>query len=192
MVSLTVQDASKVSPGLSAHPVLAPPMLTHGAQAGVAERAFLGMVRIQLLARDAILLGQLSECLGVLPDPGFYTQQPSRRIHWLTPTEYLVVVEANGEPAVMDLLAHLPVYLSVVSDSRLTLGLEGGHVPELLARRCALDLRPQVFTSGRSTVTRLAGLPVMVTRLEGDCYELTIDRCYGEYLWACVAEVSGA
>ena len=84
MLSLTVQDASKVSPGLSAHPVLAPPMLTHGAQAGVAERAFLGMVRIQLLARDAILLEQLSERLGVLPAPGFYTQQPSRRIHWLT------------------------------------------------------------------------------------------------------------
>ena len=152
-------------------------------QGAVVERAFLGMLRIQALQLDAALSQQLADRLGPLPEPGYFTQQQGRRIHWLAPREYLIVVAENTEQTMINLLSDLPLYLTLISDSRLALSLVGEHVPELLAQRCGLDLHPNRFTVGCSTVTRMAGLPMMVSRLADMDYEITFDRSYGQYVW---------
>jgi len=157
------------------------PVLDAQSHCAAVERNFLGMLRIQGLPQDADLLQQLSHRLGTLPAPGDFTEQQGRRIHWIAPKEYLVVVAENEEQTVIDLLADLPVYVSIISDSRLTLSLKGGHVSELLAQRCDLDLHPDRFRVGCSTITRIAGLPVMVSRLGKSDYEVTVDRSYGRY-----------
>ena len=174
-------EIKKTAPG--AAPLRPRPVLTAAADDRVKEYAFLGMVRIQVLKMDGQLLQQLTNKLGALPEPGNFTQHQGWRIHWLTPDEYLLVVEEGGEQKVMALLADLPLYVSVISDSRMTLCVCGEHVPDLLAERCALDLHPDVFLVGCSTVTRMAGLPVMVSRMDRYSYEVTTDRSYGHYLW---------
>jgi len=161
----------------------AQPVLDVQPQDAVVERAFLGMLRIQTLRMDGGLLQQLTDRLGTLPEAGYFKQQQDRRTHWLSPQEYLVVVEDGQEQLVIDLLADLPVYVSIISDSRVTLSLIGQHIPELLAQRCGLDLHPDVFAVGCSTITRMAGLPVMVSRLGNVEYEVTVDRSYGQYFW---------
>lgn len=167
----------------SAKVLKARPVIENQIQGAVMEHAFLGMVRIQSLKMEGQLLQQLTDTLGVLPEPGNFKQHQDWRIHWLTPDEYLLVVEEGGEQKVMELLADLPLYVSVISDSRVTLSLSGTKVPELLAQRCALDLHPDVFLVGCSTVTRMTGLPVMVSRMDRYSYEVTTDRSYGHYLW---------
>ncbi len=159
------------------------PVLNVQPQGAVVERAFLGMLRIQALQMDAEVLRQLTDRLGTLPEAGYFKQHQTRRVHWLSPQEYLLVVAEGQEQALIDLLADLPVYVSVISDSRLTLSLVGQHIPELLAQRCGLDVHPDVFAVGCSTITRMAGLPVMVSRLGDIDYEITIDRSYGQYFW---------
>ena len=159
------------------------PVLNVQSQGAVVERAFLGMLRIQALRMDAELLRQLADRLGTLPEAGYFKQRQTQRVHWLSPQEYLLVVAEGQEQLIIDLLADLTVYVSVISDSRLTLSLVGQHIPELLAQRCGLDLHPDVFAVSRSTITRMAGLPVMVSRIGDIDYEITIDRSYGEYFW---------
>ena len=176
-------SAKSKKTGLGAIALKPRPVLAVAANDAVKEYAFLGMVRIQALKMDGQLLQQLTDKLGALPEPGNLKQHQDWRIHWLTPVEYLVVVEEGGEQKVMELLADLPLYVSVISDSRVTLSLSGTKVPELLAQRCALDLHPGVFLVGCSTVTRMTGLPVMVSRMDRYSYEVTTDRSYGHYLW---------
>lgn len=159
------------------------PVLERQAPGAVMERAHVGMLRIQTPKMAAALLQPLADRLGTLPEPGYLTQQQEWRIHWLAPREYLVVTEADKEQSVIELLADLPVYVSIISDSRLTLGLQGAHMPERLAQRCGLDLHPDRFRVGCSTITRIAGLPVMVSRLGQSDYEVTLDRSYGQYVW---------
>ena len=158
-------------------------------QTGLRERPLLAQVRVQCVAMDEALQQALRERLGELPRPGYFVEREGRRIHWLGPKEFLVIMDRDCEAMIIDRLADLPVKLSIISDSRVTLSLSGEQVAMNLAQHCALDLHSEVFAVGCSTVTRLAGLAAMVSRV-GECeYEVSVDRACGGYLWGCLGGI---
>jgi len=168
-----------IQPRLRARPVL-----EVRAEGRLVERKFLGILRLQVIEWDNVIQAQLCEHLGTLPEASAFVEHHGLRIHWISPKEYLVILEEGGdEQCVIDLLADLPVLISVISDSRITFSLKGEVVPKILAQRCGLDLHPSVFVVGCSTVTRVAGLSVMVVRVDSLVYEVSMDRSYGQYFW---------
>ena len=142
----------------------------------------LGLLRIQVSPGQQNPPPELSQALGLeLPTPGHYQHNDSLRIHWLTPNEWLLCVPLSDVDQWRDRLEILPLYVTETSDSRVRLLLTHSDAPEQLAEACALDLHPSVFTVGCSTVTRVAKIAAMVSRLE-EGIEVMVDRSMGEYL----------
>ena len=70
-----------------------------------------------------------------------------------------------------------------VSDSLVTLWIEGADAPALLARGCGLDLSIGAFGSQACTRTRLAQLPVVIRRATSERFECVVDRASAQWLY---------
>lgn len=70
-----------------------------------------------------------------------------------------------------------------VSDSLVTLWIEGTGAQALLARGCGLDLSVTAFGNQACTRTRLAQLPVLIRRATPERFECVVDRCAAQWLY---------
>jgi sarcosine oxidase, subunit gamma len=70
-----------------------------------------------------------------------------------------------------------------VSDSLVTLWIEGASAPALLARGCGLDLSVGAFGSQACARTRLAQLPVLIRRATPERFECVVDRSVAQWLY---------
>ena len=70
-----------------------------------------------------------------------------------------------------------------VSDSLVTIWIEGAQAPALLARGCGLDLSAGAFGSQACTRTRLAQLPVLLRRAQPERLECIVDRAPAHWLY---------
>jgi sarcosine oxidase subunit gamma len=70
-----------------------------------------------------------------------------------------------------------------VSDSLVTLWIEGTHARALLARGCGLDLSASAFGSQACARTRLAQLPVILRRATPERFECVADRSSAQWLY---------
>jgi sarcosine oxidase subunit gamma len=70
-----------------------------------------------------------------------------------------------------------------VSDSLVTIWIEGGQGPALLARGCGVDLAPGAFGPQACTRTRLAGEPVLLRRALPERLECIVDRSVARWLY---------
>ena len=70
-----------------------------------------------------------------------------------------------------------------VSDSLVTLWIEGAQASALLARGCGLDLSTVAFGSQACTRTRLAQLPVVIRRAAPERFECVVDRSAAQWLY---------
>ncbi len=70
-----------------------------------------------------------------------------------------------------------------VSDSLVTLWIEGTDAPALLARGCGLDLSVGAFGSQACARTRLAQLPVLIRRATPERFECVVDRSAAQWLY---------
>jgi len=70
-----------------------------------------------------------------------------------------------------------------VSDSLVTLWIEGTEAQALLARGCGLDLSAGAFGSQACTRTRLAQLPVILRRATPERFECVVDRSTAQWLY---------
>ncbi len=70
-----------------------------------------------------------------------------------------------------------------VSDSHVTLWIEGAEAQALLARGCGLELTSTAFGSQACTRTRLAQLPVILRRATPERFECVVDRSVAQWLY---------
>ena len=70
-----------------------------------------------------------------------------------------------------------------ISDSLVTLWIEGTDAQALLARGCGLDLSSGAFGSQACTRTRLAQLPVVIRRATPERFECVVDRAAAQWLY---------
>jgi heterotetrameric sarcosine oxidase gamma subunit len=70
-----------------------------------------------------------------------------------------------------------------VSDSLVTLWIEGSDTQALLARGCGLDLSLGAFGLQACARTRLAQLPVVIRRATPDRFECVVERASAQWLY---------
>jgi sarcosine oxidase subunit gamma len=70
-----------------------------------------------------------------------------------------------------------------VSDSLVTIWIEGTQAAALLARGCGLDLSVEAFGNVACTRTRLAQLPVILRRVNSERIECVVDRAVAQHLY---------
>jgi sarcosine oxidase subunit gamma len=70
-----------------------------------------------------------------------------------------------------------------VSDSLVTLWIEGTDAQALLARGCGLELSIGAFGQQACTRTRLAQLPVVIRRATPDRFECLVDRAAAQWFY---------
>lgn len=117
---------------------------------------------------------------------------------WLGPDEWLVVAPdgqaASVEQALRDGRPHDP-WLAVtdVSHNYTRLVAAGPETREILAKGCALDLRPGEFEPGHCAQTLLAKAPVLLRALQDDdVIELWFRNSYTRYLVAWLLDASAS
>ena len=135
-----------------------------------------------------------------------YRQADGTRIARLAPGEALVLADRSGAGPLIQALdgawsmAEADGCFRVRRDeTSCWLLLTGAHAPSMLAKVCAVDLRPQAFTPDAIAQTNVARLNVIVIR--GDlgpvpAYDLITDLASAVYLWGALldamAEYDGA
>ena len=135
-----------------------------------------------------------------------YPQADGTRIARLAPGEALVLADRGGAGPLIETLdqawsmAEADGCFRVARDeTSCWLLLTGTHAPSMLAKVCAVDLRPQAFTPDAIAQTNVARLNVIVIR--GDlgpvpAYDLITDLASAVYLWGALldamAEYDGA
>ena len=102
-----------------------------------------------------------------LPEaPNRVSKNGDRRILWLGPDEFLVLVKAGEEDTLSTIissaLAKQHHAITIVTDSLSCLQLDGPTVRDLLAKGCAIDLHPAKFTEGMCAQTLLTTVGVTI------------------------------
>ena len=135
-----------------------------------------------------------------------YAQADGTRIARLAPGEALVLAGRSGEGPLIETLDKAwsmaeadGCYRVARDETSCWLLLTGAHAPSMLAKVCAVDLRPQVFAPDAIAQTNVARLNVIVIRGDiGDvpAFDLITDVASAVYLWGALldamAEYDGA
>jgi sarcosine oxidase subunit gamma len=82
-------------------------------------------------------------------------------------------------------------YLLPRQDSHAWLALTGRHLPQLMAKLCAVDLHPEVFPAGTVAQTSVARLTAIVCNVGGPTLPLMYllcDRASADYLWGALLD----
>ena len=135
-----------------------------------------------------------------------YPQADGTRIARLAPGEALVLADRSGAGPLIETLdqawsmAEVDGCFRVARDeTSCWLLLTGAHAPSMLAKVCAVDMRPQAFAASAIAQTNVARLNVIVIR--GDigpvpAFDLITDLASAVYLWGALldamAEYDGA
>jgi sarcosine oxidase subunit gamma len=70
-----------------------------------------------------------------------------------------------------------------LSDSFVTIAVEGALATAVLVRGCGLDLSPSAFGNAACSRTRLAQLPVVLRRVNSERFECHVDRSAAQWLY---------
>lgn len=110
----------------------------------------------------------------------------------LSQTEYLLL--ATGQEAGKRLheqeqtwrLSERACYLLPRQDTHAWIGLQGGHLPEMMARLCAVDLSPQAFAPGsiaQTSVARATAIVINASRDDDIRFWLLVDYSLAAWYW---------
>ena len=135
-----------------------------------------------------------------------YAQADGTRIARLAPGEAFVLAGRTGEGPLIETLGKAwsmaeadGCYRVARDETSCWLLLAGAHAPAMLAKVCAVDLRPQVFAPDDIAQTNVARLNVIVIRSdigEVPAFDLITDVASAVYLWGALldamAEYDGA
>lgn len=117
-----------------------------------------------------------------------YANNFDTRVIWLGPDEWLVTGTSLAGP---DLEVRLRETVSPhggaavdVSGQRTTLRLRGSHSRDVLAKGCALDLHPRVFTGRAAAQTTLGQAGVILLTADGGSadYRILVRSSFARYL----------
>jgi sarcosine oxidase subunit gamma len=164
-----------------------------GAATGWTDVSHLGKLELQA---GAAALAEIAAGCGAVLEPG--AAAPAGDAWWcpVTRTRALVICPAAETAALRTRLAAAaeaaPAHAGVVDVTTgfAALAISGPAARELLARVCALDLRPQRMPVGAFRPGSVARTPGMVLRVAEDRYLALVGAALGEYLWTVVADAA--
>jgi heterotetrameric sarcosine oxidase gamma subunit len=90
---------------------------------------------------------------------------------------------ADLVPAVRSSCGRRSFAVTDISDTFVTITVEGSQAPALLVRGCGLDLSPGAFSNSACARTRLAQLPVVLRRVSPEKFECAVDRSAAQWLY---------
>jgi heterotetrameric sarcosine oxidase gamma subunit len=104
------------------------------------------------------------------------------------PSEWLVCYAERPRPALAAELNAAFMETSYratdVSQALVRVQIGGAAAYRLLGKGCSLDLDTTLFAVGRSARTRLAGIPVVISRTGDFSFDCLLTRSHGEYFGA--------
>ena len=103
------------------------------------------------------------------------------------PQDWLVVWPQDAsmyEAVLVDRAAAEGFFLADLSDAYSAWNLRGVRARELLSKGCALDLHPRSFCEQHCARTRFAQIPVVLSCVRPDEFEIYALRSYARYLHA--------
>ena len=122
-----------------------------------------------------------------------YLQSTGERILRLSPNEFAIVGKiVNDRDFITELNSSLHpetdegVFIVPRSDTNCWLKVMGVNAPSMLAKVCAVDLRPQIFPDGAIAQTNIARLNCIVTRHDvglATTYDILTDCASADYFW---------
>lgn len=105
----------------------------------------------------------------------------------LAPDSWWVISALHEGPDLIDAIrkgcGRRACVITELSDSQVTLALDGPRATEVIARGCGLALTAAAFGVEACTRTRLAQLPVVLRRLTQERFECLVDRSAAQYLY---------
>lgn len=138
---------------------------------------------------DPSLVTDVMRMLGIeLPlEPNRWHGDDRLAAVWLGPDEWLLVAPDDEAARIEEGLRQArpaDPWLSVVdvSSNYMRLLLSGAHVREFLAKCCALDLRPDVFSRGDCAQTNLARSRVLLRAIDSNSFEVWLRNSFARYL----------
>jgi heterotetrameric sarcosine oxidase gamma subunit len=93
-------------------------------------------------------------------------------------------------PAVRTACGRRSYAVTDISDSLVTLAIEGAIAPLVLARGCGIDFAGEAFGNFACARTRLAGLAVVLRRVASDKVECVVDRSSAQWLYEWMEDVA--
>jgi sarcosine oxidase subunit gamma len=86
-------------------------------------------------------------------------------------------------PAVRTACGRRSYAVTDISDSLVTIAVEGTLATAVLARGCGIDFSEESFGNFACARTRLAGLPAVLRRVTSERYECVVDRSAAQWLY---------
>lgn len=126
-----------------------------------------GLLNLRTTAKAELFRSALGMSLPQTPNT--VTNAGTRLAVWLSPDEYLLMVEDEQTDqvthALSSVLAGQHYALSTISDALAVYQLEGKAVREVLSKGCSVDLHRSAFSAGQSFQSRLghAGITCICT-----------------------------
>jgi len=121
-----------------------------------------------------------------LPETNQFVTTGERHLAWLGPDEYLLLCEAGREEDILGRLLldfdTLHAAATNVTDSLCALDIRGSAVRQVLAKGCALDLHPRVFTTGQSAQTYLSHAAVTLLATDANRFLLVCRTSFASYV----------
>jgi sarcosine oxidase subunit gamma len=145
------------------------------------------IVRLQLGARSQKTVGSLKVAGRPLPTAVNTWSGDDPVILRIAPDTWMLASALHEAteiiPAVRTGCGRRSYAVTDVSDSLVTIWVEGAQAPALLARGCGLDLSVAAFGAQACTRTRLAQLPVLLRRAAPERLECIVDRAAAQWLY---------
>jgi heterotetrameric sarcosine oxidase gamma subunit len=153
------------------------------------------IVRLQLGARSQKTVNSLKVAGRPLP-AAVNTWSGDDPVIWRIAPDTWLLSSALHEaseilPAVRTGCGRRSYAVTDLSDSLVTIWIEGAHAPALLARGCGLDLSIGAFGNQACARTRLAQLPVLLRRAQPERLECIVDRAPAQWLYDWLLDAAG-
>jgi sarcosine oxidase subunit gamma len=169
------------------------------ADAGVvlSERRHRGKLVLRGDPDDKTFLAGVTKALGMAPPtiPNTTAGDQETLIVWTAPNEWLLVTEPGAEVGVAEALSRAlsAVHHAVTdtSDQSTVIRLSGRDARTVMAKGCALDLHPRVFTPGRAAQSHLAQALICFWQVDdAPSYDIVVRASFAAYLWAWLIDAS--
>jgi sarcosine oxidase subunit gamma len=152
------------------------------------EAKLLGHLNLRGNAKDLDFLNGVKHVLDLdLPlQPCSSTQNANTTIMWLSPDEWLIIVEGGSEEALENKLrrslnGHFAV--SDISGAQTMLEISGEYCVQLLQKSIGYDLHLDSFPINKVIGTALAKSSAHIRRTGEQDFQLIIRRSFADYIW---------
>ena len=140
------------------------------------------MVRLRVRPSGADTAGTALE----LPQQALRWTFGDPAAHWLGPDHWLLTSDTKPAKEIIDhidrTLSNQLYAATDMSSSNACFSLTGPASRTVLAMGCGIDLHECAFTTGHCTRTHFANVLLFIVCVEGDAFDLYVDRSHARYL----------